>query len=279
MRAHKLKHKLGVSNSSSLDIQSNDYLDNDTEGCSTSKDSIHANLATDLQNAFLSASFNSVYPDQQSIGSESFSNDNVSSKLLFKNNTHSSEILNLQSKLLKDDVVPPGYVKFKFNEDCNFHNCGYRNHQSHFHCCRLDCYYSFCDKTRFMQHTARHERLDKLMGEDFKQYRANMNCGIDSCEYRNRATSNKKSSHFHCCKCAFACSDTNKVVVHRRQHNNKDYILSTGFRKVTNTEICKELDQMGEECSLSLKQTHYHCLICNKVVLSKSQLALHQHSN
>lgn len=86
-------------------------------------------------------------------------------------------------KMFKDEPIPTGYLKFRFNEDCNFANCGYRNHQSHFHCCRNDCFYSFCDKTRFVQHTARHERLDKLMGDDFKQYRANMRCGYDQCAY------------------------------------------------------------------------------------------------
>lgn len=86
-------------------------------------------------------------------------------------------------KIFKDEPIPQGYLKFRFNEDCNFTNCGYRNHQSHFHCCRNDCYYSFCDKTRFVQHTARHERLDKLMGDDFKQYRANMQCGHVDCAY------------------------------------------------------------------------------------------------
>lgn len=86
-------------------------------------------------------------------------------------------------KMFKDEPIPQGYLKFRFNEDCNFPNCGYRNHQSHFHCCRTDCYYSFCDKTRFVQHTARHERLDKLMGDDFKQYRANMRCGHVDCAY------------------------------------------------------------------------------------------------
>lgn len=86
-------------------------------------------------------------------------------------------------KMFKDEPIPTGYLKFRFNEDCNFANCGYRNHQSHFHCCRNDCFYSFCDKTRFVQHTARHERLDKLMGDDFKQYRANMRCGYDECAY------------------------------------------------------------------------------------------------
>lgn len=40
------------------------------------------------------------------------------------------------NRMFKDEPVPKGYLKFKFNEDCNFMNCGYRNHQSHFHCIR-----------------------------------------------------------------------------------------------------------------------------------------------
>lgn len=54
-------------------------------------------------------------------------------------------------KIFKDEPIPKGYLKFKFNEDCGFPQCGYSNLQSHFHCCRTDCHYSFCDKTRFVQ--------------------------------------------------------------------------------------------------------------------------------
>ncbi len=37
----------------------------------------------------------------------------------------------------------------RFNEDCQFTNCNYREHQTHFHCMRKDCNYRFCDKTRY----------------------------------------------------------------------------------------------------------------------------------
>lgn len=87
------------------------------------------------------------------------------------------------AKKSRDHDIPTGYLKFRFNEDCGFERCGYRNHQSHFHCNRRDCHYSFCDKTRFVQHTARHERMDTLMGDDFRQFRANMQCGVASCSY------------------------------------------------------------------------------------------------
>lgn len=86
-------------------------------------------------------------------------------------------------RMLKDEPVPEGYLRFRFNEDCQYQHCGYREHQTHFHCQRQDCGYSFCDKTRFVQHTARHERLDTLMGGDFQQYRANVACGRPDCAY------------------------------------------------------------------------------------------------
>jgi len=62
-------------------------------------------------------------------------------------------------RILKDEPVPEGYLRYRFNEDCHYAHCGYREHQTHFHCMRQDCGYSFCDKTRFVQHTARHERF------------------------------------------------------------------------------------------------------------------------
>ena len=69
----------------------------------------------------------------------------------------------------------------RFNEDCQFANCNYREHQTHFHCMRKDCNYRFCDKTRFVQHTARHERLDTLCGDEFQGFRG-VPCGREDCE-------------------------------------------------------------------------------------------------
>lgn len=186
-----------------------------------------------------------------------------------------------QKKSYKDDSVPTGYLKFRFNQDCNFPNCGYRNHQSHFHCTRIDCHYSFCDKTRFVQHTARHERIDKLMGEDFKQYRANLHCGFTNCAYNKNLGPHNKSSHFHCLKCTFICSDTNKLVAHRRQHQKQEHIKLAGFSKYSSNEHCNipcENSPDGE-CPYTLKQNHFHCLVCSVGVLSRNQLSYHTHLN
>ncbi|XP_036335390.1 uncharacterized protein LOC118745825 [Rhagoletis pomonella] len=212
--------------------------------------------------------------------------------------------------------TPNGYIKYRFSEDCGFEKCGYRQRQSHFHCSRVDCYYSFCDKTRFVQHTARHDRLDTLMGNDFQQFRANMQCAYTDCAYQLNAKSvptksskcsvAKKSSHFHCLKCVFTCSDTNKVVAHRRHHSKVEYIRLAGFSKVLSVENCYHLpnevrsgrngtglttsktapveySRTGDEfpaatnsCAYNLKQTHYHCLLCGCGILSRTQLAAHR---
>ena len=47
---------------------------------------------------------------------------------------------------------------------------------------RKDCNYRFCDKTRFVQHTARHERLDTLCGQEFEGFRG-VSCGREACEF------------------------------------------------------------------------------------------------
>ncbi|XP_023012579.1 zinc finger protein castor homolog 1 isoform X1 [Leptinotarsa decemlineata] len=176
-------------------------------------------------------------------------------------------------RILKDEPVPEGYLRFRFNEDCQYQHCGYREHQTHFHCQRHDCGYSFCDKTRFVQHTARHERLDTLMGGDFQQYRANVACGRADCAYTaNLGSTQNKASHFHCLKCDFVCTDTNKVVAHRRQHQKLDSIQAAGFEKFTPSQICRV-----PNCQHSGKQTHYHCLQCQYAVLGLAQMSAHKY--
>ena len=99
-------------------------------------------------------------------------------------------------RMLKDEPVPDGYMRFRFNEDCGFANCNYREHQTHFHCMRKDCNYRFCDKTRFVQHTARHERLDTLCGDEFEGFRG-VPCGRPTCELNvinNRGKEKKRLS-------------------------------------------------------------------------------------
>lgn len=141
------------------------------------------NMSNELLVAAATAAMTTSKRPLSSCGSDEPTSASIHPKKMAKTASAAAAAKLSNFKMFKDEPIPNGYLKFRFNEDCNFTNCGYRNHQSHFHCCRNDCYYSFCDKTRFVQHTARHERLDKLMGDDFKQFRANMRCGYDECVY------------------------------------------------------------------------------------------------
>lgn len=85
-------------------------------------------------------------------------------------------------------------------------------------------------------------------------------------------TMQNKASHFHCLKCEFVCTDTNKVVAHRRQHQKLDSIMAAGFEKFTPSQTCHI-----EGCAHNRKQTHYHCLSCHYAVLGLSQMSAHKY--
>ena len=85
-------------------------------------------------------------------------------------------------------------------------------------------------------------------------------------------TVQNKASHFHCLKCDFVCTDTNKVVAHRRQHQKTDSILAAGFEKFTPSQNCRV-----DSCPHSNKQTHYHCLKCCYAVLGLAQMSAHKY--
>lgn len=167
----------------------------------------------------------------------------------------------------KDENLPEGYIKYKFTEDCAFDRCAYRLANTHYHCMRTDCGFSFSDRSRLPQHQQRHERYDALMGDEFTQFRLHHDCDRPDCQF------SKKASHFHCQRCEFACTDSSKVMAHRKQHEKMDSIASLGFERVTGTTECPVAG-----CVHSMKQTHYHCLTtgCQQAVLGPSMMQAHQ---
>lgn len=52
---------------------------------------------------------------------------------------------------------------------------------------------------------------------------------------------------------------------------------STELSPTINVSIPNTSMSNIEECSYSLKQTHYHCLVCDVAVLSRAQLTSHRH--
>ena len=170
-----------------------------------------------------------------------------------------------RGKSRRDDTIPEGCEKFRWNEDCNMERCAYRLSQTHYHCIRDRCGYAFSDRSRFIQHIDRHKRLKAIMGEEFSMFRLGQDCGRPDCE------NVKKASHFHCLKCPFICTDSSKVTAHRKHHSKMDQIAAQGFSKSVTIEDCGK-----PECQYGKKQTHYHCLQCNFVALGPSQMTSHK---
>ena len=175
--------------------------------------------------------------------------------------------LSSTARQVKGETVAEGYDKFKYYEDCHIEKCSYRLNASHYHCVRKECKYGFSDRLRILTHNQKHERMDSVMGEDFLQFRVNQDCLRQDCDHSS------KYSHFHCLRCPFVCTDANKVLAHRRQHNKTDSITAQGFQKFTGTTDC-----FISTCNYYRKQTHYHCTVpdCNVAVLGPSQMGVHR---
>ena len=172
----------------------------------------------------------------------------------------------------RDESTPDGFTKYKFSDDCGVERCAYRQNMTHFHCDRRDCAYSFNDRARFTQHNEKHKRLDDLMGDEFQHFSLKIDCGRSDCEHA------RKTSHYHCVKCPFICTDTNKVTAHRRHHSKLEDIAAQGFAKFTAGEPCNQV-----KCSHNQKQTHYHCTHdgCGVVAMGPAQINAHalKHQN
>ncbi|XP_074655619.1 zinc finger protein castor homolog 1-like [Tubulanus polymorphus] len=167
----------------------------------------------------------------------------------------------------RDEPIPEGYIRFFAHEDCMCRGCSYRQSTTHFHCKRPTCMFGICSRQRIDQHSLRHLRIDKIMGDDFYQYRANIECAKLGCLYSMKAT------HFHCNKCQYTCTDTIKVTAHRKQHLKKDFFVSQGFKKFPIGINCTTVG-----CKYSAKQTHYHCTYvgCDAAVVGQAQMPPHR---
>ena len=167
----------------------------------------------------------------------------------------------------RQDGVPEGYVRFRHIEDCGFTHCTYRHTVTHYHCDRPTCGHAFSDRARTQQHTKRHQRTDAIMSDDFVHFRIHIDCQRTHCEHAC------VTSHYHCQQCLFACTDTAKVIAHRKHHFNLKKVAVQGYRKFTKRQACS-----FESCSFSGKQCHYHCLEagCVQAMLGAAQMTAHK---
>ena len=100
-----------------------------------------------------------------------------------------------------------GFRRYPFGEECGAPRCAYRLSGSHWHCDEPNCSFGLNDRSRAAAHTQKHAQVKAMLGKDFEHYSAKSNCNRPDCEHA------MCSAHFHCKKCTYITTITNKVQV------------------------------------------------------------------
>ena len=165
-----------------------------------------------------------------------------------------------------DSAMQERFERYERSEHCGTPNCQYAMNTTHYHCLHPGCGYRFAGKTMMYKHAQHHDRVDSIVQDDFKRFKANQPCDRADCEF------SRKNTHFHCLRCPFICLDSGKVPVHRKQHSKMDAIAAAGFKQFGSGDPCEV-----ESCKYALKYSHFHCMQdnCMQAVIGMAQMDAH----
>ncbi|XP_038076204.1 zinc finger protein castor homolog 1-like isoform X2 [Patiria miniata] len=166
-----------------------------------------------------------------------------------------------------DSMMMDRFRRFDRSETCGEDGCQFNMTTTHYHCLHEDCTYRFAGKTMMYKHAQHHDRVNSIIQHDFRRFKANNECEQDSCPYQGNST------HFHCLRCTFVCTDSGKVAVHRKQHVKTDTISAAGFRQYSSAEPCGFVG-----CKYTLRYSHFHCTRdgCVQGVIGMTQMETHR---
>ncbi|XP_006145507.1 zinc finger protein castor homolog 1-like [Tupaia chinensis] len=170
-------------------------------------------------------------------------------------------------KMLDEGMMLEGFRRFDLYEDCKDTACQFSLKVTHYHCTRENCGYKFCGRTHMYKHAQHHDRVDNLVLDDFKRFKASLSCHFADCPFSGTST------HFHCLRCRFRCTDSTKVTAHRKHHGKQDVISAAGFCQFSSSADCAVPD-----CKYKLKCSHFHCTSpgCRHTVVGMSQMDSHK---
>uniref|UniRef100_A0AAR2K267 C2H2-type domain-containing protein n=1 Tax=Pygocentrus nattereri TaxID=42514 RepID=A0AAR2K267_PYGNA len=170
-------------------------------------------------------------------------------------------------KMLDEGMMLEGFRRYDLYEDCKDTACQFSLKVTHYHCTRENCGYKFCGRTHMYKHAQHHDRVDNLVLDDFKRFKSSLSCGFADCQFSGNST------HFHCLRCGFRCTDSTKVTAHRKHHGKQDVISAAGFCQFSSSADCEVAD-----CKYKLKCSHFHCTYpeCKHTVVGMSQMDSHK---
>ncbi|XP_077314113.1 zinc finger protein castor homolog 1 isoform X4 [Lithobates pipiens] len=170
-------------------------------------------------------------------------------------------------KMLDEGMMLEGFRRYDLYEDCKDSSCQFSLKVTHYHCTRENCGYKFCGRTHMYKHAQHHDRVDNLVLDDFKRFKSSLSCNFPDCQFSGNST------HFHCLRCGFRCTDSTKVTAHRKHHGKQDVISAAGFCQFSSSADCEVPD-----CKYKLKCSHFHCTYpgCKHTVVGMSQMDSHK---
>ncbi|KAJ7306360.1 hypothetical protein JRQ81_009704 [Phrynocephalus forsythii] len=170
-------------------------------------------------------------------------------------------------KMLDEGMMLEGFRRYDLYEDCKDASCQFSLKVTHYHCTRENCGYKFCGRTHMYKHAQHHDRVDNLVLDDFKRFKSSLSCSFPDCQFSGNST------HFHCLRCGFRCTDSTKVTAHRKHHGKQDVISAAGFCQFSSSVDCEVPD-----CKYKLKCSHFHCTYpgCKHTVVGMSQMDSHK---
>ncbi|XP_062248200.1 zinc finger protein castor homolog 1 isoform X5 [Platichthys flesus] len=170
-------------------------------------------------------------------------------------------------KMLDEGMMLEGFRRYDLYENCKDSSCQFSLKVTHYHCTRENCGYKFCGRTHMYKHAQHHDRVDNLVLDDFKRFKSSLSCSFTDCQFSGNST------HFHCLRCGFRCTDSTKVTAHRKHHGKQDVISAAGFCQFSSSVDCEVPD-----CKYKLKCSHFHCTFpeCKHTVVGMSQMDSHK---
>ncbi|XP_031701427.1 zinc finger protein castor homolog 1 isoform X3 [Anarrhichthys ocellatus] len=170
-------------------------------------------------------------------------------------------------KMLDEGMMLEGFRRYDLYENCKDPGCQFSLKVTHYHCTRENCGYKFCGRTHMYKHAQHHDRVDNLVLDDFKRFKSSLSCSFPDCQFSGNST------HFHCLRCGFRCTDSTKVTAHRKHHGKQDVITAAGFCQFSSSVDCEVPD-----CKYKLKCSHFHCTFpeCKHTVVGMSQMDSHK---
>ncbi|CAK6951270.1 zinc finger protein castor homolog 1 isoform X2 [Scomber scombrus] len=170
-------------------------------------------------------------------------------------------------KMLDEGMMLEGFRRYDLYENCKDASCQFSLKVTHYHCTRENCGYKFCGRTHMYKHAQHHDRVDNLVLDDFKRFKSSLSCNFPDCQFSGNST------HFHCLRCGFRCTDSTKVTAHRKHHGKQDVISAAGFCQFSSSVDCEVPD-----CKYKLKCSHFHCTFpeCKHTVVGMSQMDSHK---